>query len=138
MTVSNRRDESRPQAEDCMDCVCGFPMGIAPRFLWVHGQASPVMMPLGEPSIYAAWRAQYLRRLASPVFSPLGEPSIYAAWRAQYLRCLAGPVLTPFGEAKNGKSTPYRLSETTISNSLYPKRITITQTAISQHRARFL
>lgn len=51
--------------------------------------------PLGEPSVYVAWRAQYLRRLArvqylsrlaGPVFIPLGGPSVYAAWRAQYLR----------------------------------------------------
>ena len=34
-----------------------------------------------KPSIYAAWRAQHLRRLASPAFTPLGEPSIDAAWR---------------------------------------------------------
>ena len=36
---------------------------------------------LDGPSVYAAWRAQCLRRLASPVFTPLGEPSVYAAWR---------------------------------------------------------
>ena len=65
--------------------------------------------PLGEPSVYVAWRAQYLRRLAraqylrrlarvqylsrlaGPVFIPLGGPSVYAAWRA--------PVFTPLGGA---------------------------------------
>ena len=57
-----------------------------------RNSANLAFIPLGEPSIYAAWRAQYLRRLASPVFTPLGGPSIYAAWRAQYLRRLAGPV----------------------------------------------
>ena len=55
------------------------------------------MTPLGGPSIDAAWRAQYLRRLAGPVFTPLGGPSIDAAWRAQYLCRLAGPVTTTFG-----------------------------------------
>ena len=58
---------------------------------------SPVFMPLGGPSIYAAWRAQYFRRLAGPVFIPLGEPSIYPAWRAQYLSRLVGPVFIPLG-----------------------------------------
>ena len=70
--------------------------------------------PLGEPSVYVAWRAQCLRRLAGPVFTPLGEPqclrrltgpvfaplggaSVYAAWRAQYLRRLADPVFAPLG-----------------------------------------
>ena len=72
------------------------------------------------PSIYAAWRAQHLRRLAraelktctkkSP--SPRGgrvgmgvrqickatKPSNDAAWRAQYFRRLARPVLIPLGE----------------------------------------
>ncbi|RKW12496.1 MAG: hypothetical protein D8H94_11470 [Cardiobacterium sp.] len=43
--------------------------------------AGSVFIPLGGPSIYAAWRAQYLRRLASPVFTPLIEPSVLAAWR---------------------------------------------------------
>ena len=27
---------------------------------------------------------QYLRRLAGPVFIPLGEASVYPAWRGQY------------------------------------------------------
>ena len=58
---------------------------------------SPVFIPLGGFSVYAAWRAQYLRRLAGPVFIPLGGPSIYAAWRAQCLRRLAGPVFIPLG-----------------------------------------
>ena len=30
------------------------------------GLASPVFTPLGEPSVYAAWRIQHLRRLYSP------------------------------------------------------------------------
>ena len=67
--------------------------------------AGPVFTPLGvasiyaawRPSIYVAWRAQYLRRLASPVFTPLGGASVYAAWQAQCLRRLAGPVFTPLG-----------------------------------------
>ena len=62
--------------------------------------------PLGEPSVYVAWRessiypawrVQCLRRLAGPVFALLGGPSISAAWRAQYFRRLAGPVFTPLG-----------------------------------------
>ena len=47
--------------------------------------------PLGGASVYAAWRAQYLRRLADPVMTPLGGPSIYPAWRTQRLRRLASP-----------------------------------------------
>ena len=47
--------------------------------------ASPVFVPLGEPSVCPAWRAQCLSRLASPVFVPLGEPSVCPAWRAQCL-----------------------------------------------------
>ena len=35
-----------------------------------------------EASIYATWRqTRYLSRLADPIFIPLGEPSIYPAWR---------------------------------------------------------
>ena len=84
---------------------------------------SPVLMPLDEASIYAAWRVanlkfctekslpqlageggrrpeggiknQDLSRLVSPVFTALDGPSIDAAWRAQCLRRLAGPVFTP-------------------------------------------
>ena len=59
----------------------------------------PALTPLGEASIYAAWRAQYLRCLAGPAFTPLGGASIYAAWRDQYLRRLAGPAFTLLGEA---------------------------------------
>ena len=81
--------------------------------------------PLGEPSVYVAWRAQYLRRLArvqylsrlaGPVFIPLGEPqclrrlagpvfiplggaSVSAAWRAQCLSRLADPVFIPLGKS---------------------------------------
>ena len=43
------------------------------------GLASPVFIPLGGPSVFAAWRAQCFRRLAGPVFSPLGGPSVYPA-----------------------------------------------------------
>ena len=83
--------------------------------------------PLGEPSIYAAWREssiypawrvqclsrladpvftplgepQCLRRLAGPVFTPLDGPSICAAWRGQCLRRLAGPVFAPLGGPSN-------------------------------------
>ena len=53
-----------------------------PRFIWtpfIHSKKLPrsrseasVFTPLGETSIYTAWRAQYLRRLAvNPVFIPL-------------------------------------------------------------------
>ena len=59
--------------------------------------AGPVFTPLGGPSVYAAWRGQYLCRLARPVFTPLGETSIYAAWQAQCLSRLASPVFTPLG-----------------------------------------
>ena len=59
--------------------------------------AEPVFIPLGGPSIYAAWRAQCFRRLARPVFTPLGDPSVFAAWRAQCFRRLAGPVFSPLG-----------------------------------------
>ncbi|EHM54293.1 hypothetical protein HMPREF9080_01313 [Cardiobacterium valvarum F0432] len=41
-------------------------MGQAPSYL------NPAFIPLGGSSIYAAWRAQCLRRLAGPVFMPLG------------------------------------------------------------------
>ena len=69
------------------------------RAQYLRRLASPVFTPLGEPSIYAAWRAQYLSRLVGSVFIPLGEPSIYAAWWGQYLSRLAGPVFTPLGDA---------------------------------------
>ena len=42
---------------------------------------------------------------------PLDEASIYAAWRAQYLRCLAGPVFAPLGGP-----TPYQSSATTVKD----------------------
>jgi len=45
------------------------------------------------------------------VFSPLGGPSIYAAWRAQCLRRLAGPVFAPLGGP-----TPYQSSATTVKD----------------------
>ena len=59
--------------------------------------AGPVFTPLGGSSIYAAWRVQCFRRLTNPAFTPLGEPSIYAAWRVQCLRRLESPVITPLG-----------------------------------------
>jgi len=49
--------------------------------------------------------------LANPVFTPLGEPSIYAVWWDQYLRRLAGPVFTPLGGP-----TPYQSSATTVKD----------------------
>ena len=58
-------------------------------------------IPLGEPSIYAAWRIQQSRRLANPAFTPLGGPSNHAAWRAQQSRRLAAPATTPLGEPSN-------------------------------------
>ena len=63
------------------------------------GRRKREVSPLDEPSVYAAWRAQYLRRLAGPVFPPLGGASVYPAWRAQYLSRLAGPVFIPLGGA---------------------------------------
>ena len=60
---------------------------------------SPVFIPLGGFSVYAAWRAQYLRRLAGPVFIPLGGPSIYPAWRTQCLSRLARLVFIPLDGA---------------------------------------
>ena len=59
---------------------------------------APVFIPLGEPSTYAAWRAQYLSRLTGPVFIPLGGPSVYPAWRTQCLSRLADPIFAPLGE----------------------------------------
>ncbi len=41
------------------------------------GNKNPAFMPLGEPSIYTAWRVQQLRRLTA-----CHEPSVYPAWRA--------------------------------------------------------
>jgi len=73
----------------------------------------PVFTPLGGPSVFAAWRGQYLRRLARPVFTPLGEASIYAAWRGQYLRRLANPVFVPLGGVS---PTQYQFPETTIKD----------------------
>ena len=72
-----------------------------PRFIWTlfyTTKTSPCS--LGETSIYASGRDQYLRRLMSPVFIPLGGTSIYAAWRGQYLYRLAGPVFIPLGTDK--------------------------------------
>ena len=68
------------------------------RDQYLRRLARPVFTPLRETSIYAASRDQYLRRLASPVFMPLGEPSIYAAWWGQYLRRLVGSVFTSLGK----------------------------------------
>ena len=56
-----------------------------------------MFIPLGGPSVDAAWRPQCLSRLAGPVFIPLGGPSVYPAWRAQCLSRLAGPVFIPLG-----------------------------------------
>ena len=64
-----------------------------------RNSANLAFIPLGGPSIDAAWRPRHLRRLATPAFTPLGDPSIYAVWRVQCLRRLAGPVFTPLGES---------------------------------------
>ena len=49
---------------------------------------SLVFTPLGEPSVFVAWRGQYLRRLAGPVFTLLDGSSVCAAWRANTVSIL--------------------------------------------------
>ena len=64
---------------------------------FAYAETNECRMATSRPSIFAAWRGQYLRRLAGPVFIPLGGASIYAACRAQHLRRLTGPVFIPLG-----------------------------------------
>ena len=46
---------------------------------FAYAETNECRMATSRPSIFAAWRGQYLRRLAGPVFIPLGGASIYAA-----------------------------------------------------------
>ena len=74
-TLFSLRAVPLPQAGE------GFPFISTAIKCWVDTYSrltGPVMTPLGEPSIYAAWRAQYLCRLA----------------RTQYLRRLGYNALS--------------------------------------------
>ena len=68
--ICAKRDKTPGLCEMVLYTTKSYPSLTSPVFTPLG--ACPVFMLLDEPSIYAAWRVQYLRRLAGPVFTPLG------------------------------------------------------------------